>query len=153
LFTNPNTMTIETLVSYGILAAAVYGVTRWIKSAKTTPDPWGADVEERIRDPQTPFLCHRCLIPQQPDEWFCPVCGSAVGPYNNYMPFVVVFSQGEVLRAGVNDKFRPSFVIVSGFVLYAILQYAVFAPIYWYFLYQNIRRNLRDAESESVQEA
>jgi hypothetical protein len=96
---------------------------------------------------------HRCLIPQEDNAWFCPECGSAVGPYNNYMPFVVVFSKGEVLRAGVNDKFRPSFFIVCGFVVYALTQYAVFAPIYWYFMYQNFRRNLGDAGSENVKES
>ncbi|HXC99370.1 MAG TPA: hypothetical protein VN048_08515 [Verrucomicrobiae bacterium] len=145
-------MTIETLVNYGILAGAGYGLTRWIKSGENTPDPWGPEIDQRIRDLQTPALCHRCLIPQEHDAWFCPECGSAVGPYNNYMPFVVVFSQGEVLRAGVNDRFRPSFLIVCGFVVYALTQYAVFAPIYWYFMYQNFRRNFGDAGSENVQE-
>jgi hypothetical protein len=92
LFTNPGAMTIETLVTYGIVAGAGYGLVRWLKSAETTPDPWGPDIEQHVHDPQTPALCLRCLIPQQDDAWFCPECGSAVGPYNNYMPFVVIFS-------------------------------------------------------------
>ena len=153
LFTNPVAMTIETLVDCGIVAGVSCGLIHWLKSAGTTPDPWGPDIEEYIRDPQTSALCHRCLIPQADNAWFCPECGSSVGPYNNYMPFVVIFPQGEILRARVTDKFRPSFLILSGFAVYAVIQYAIFAPIYWYFLYQNFRRNLRDARSETFPEA
>jgi hypothetical protein len=145
-------MTIETLVNCGVIAGVGYGLVQWMNSGERTTDPWGPDIEQHVHDPQTPALCLRCLIPQRDDAWFCPECGSAVGPYNTYMPFVLIFSEGEALRAGVNDKFRPSFFIVCGFVVYALAQYAVFAPIYWYFLYQNFRRNHGGAGNENVQE-
>lgn len=134
-------MTIESLVIIGIVAAVIYGVIRWVREAKDlSPDPWGAEVEKVIQDPQTRPLCHHCLLPQEKEGWFCPECGAATGQYNNYMPWVMVFSQGEVFRAGVNEKFRRSPLIACGYVLCSLACYAVFAPVYWYFLFKNLRR-------------
>ena len=135
-------MTIEALVVVGSLCAALYGAFRWVGKAKElSPDPWGAEIERIIQDPDAVTLCHRCITPQAPDACFCPHCGTAVGQYNNYLPFVYIFSQGEVLRAGVTDRIRPSALTICGYLLYSLSAYLIFAPIYWYFLFRNLRRH------------
>jgi hypothetical protein len=63
-----------------------------------------------------------------------------VGPYCNYLPFVYIFSQGEVLRAGVTERIRHSPLIVIGFVLLSLVMCAVAAPIYWFFLFKHLRQ-------------
>ncbi len=67
-------------------------------------------------------------------------CGAAVGSYNNWMPYVYVFSQGEILRNGVTDKLRVGPFIIMGYLLYSLLTYFIFAPIYWFFFFKNLRR-------------
>jgi hypothetical protein len=142
-------MTIEALVIVGGVTAAGYGAFRWLTSVTNlSPDPWGAEVEQIIQNPQASPLCHRCLTPQDCDGWFCPVCGTAVGQYNNYMPFVYVFSLGEVLRAGVTDHIKPSFLTICGYLLYSFIIYFIFAPIYWYFLFRNLKRHGPEVDPE-----
>jgi len=102
----------------GLLALAVlWRFIAWIREAPRTPDPWDAEVEQKLQDPETQQICHRCMTPQEPDAWFCKHCGSAVGPYNNLMPFLNVFSEGEVLRNGVSDRFRNRPFIALGYLL------------------------------------
>jgi hypothetical protein len=134
-------MTIEGLVIVGGLALAIYSIIRWVRETPNVPpDPWSEEVEQIIQDPGTPCLCHRCLLPQEVAGRFCAACGAAVGPYNNYMPYVELFSEGEVFRAGVTERMRPSLLIIVGYVLYSLISYVIFAPIYWYFLYRNLKR-------------
>jgi hypothetical protein len=133
-------MNMDLLVAIGIMCAIAYWAVRWVGSAPITVDPWGAEIERLIQEDETPALCHRCLTPQKDNAWLCPECGSAVGPYNNYMPYVVLFSQGEVYRAGVMDHVRPSILVVCGYLAYSVMGYVIFAPIYWYFLYRNLSR-------------
>jgi hypothetical protein len=104
-----------------------------------SPDPWGPEIETVIQDPDTLALCHRCLTPHEHEAWFCPVCGTAVGKYNNYMPFVCLFSVGEVLRAGVTDYVRPSFLNIIWHLFFSFCNYLIFAPIYWYFFLRNVK--------------
>jgi hypothetical protein len=54
---------------------------------------------------------------------------------------VYIFSQGEVLRAGVTERFRPRPLIVIGYLLFSLGMFAVAAPIYWVFLFKNLRRD------------
>jgi len=142
-------MTIEALVIIGGLIAAIYGALRWLTATKhVPPDPWGAEVEQIIQDPETPSLCHRCLTLQKADACFCPACGTSVGPYNNYLPFESIFSQGEMLRAGVADRMRPSFLIVAGCVFCSLSLYIFFAPVYWYFLFRNLKNHGAEISQE-----
>ena len=106
-----------------------------------TPDPWGPEVEQIIQDPDLEPLCHRCFTPHSHQAWFCPVCGASVGAFNNYMPYLDVFPQGEVLRSGVCDNVRRSFLTVAGYLLLSLVCYLIFAPIYWFFLFRNFRRH------------
>ncbi|HWY29922.1 MAG TPA: hypothetical protein VNX46_04160, partial [Candidatus Acidoferrum sp.] len=58
-----------------------------------------------------------------------------------------LFSQGEVLRNGVNDKLPQSALIIAGYLLFSLSMYLLFAPIYWVLLFRNLRR-----QNESVEQ-
>jgi hypothetical protein len=143
-------MTIEGLVIVGGLVAVIYGFFRWLGNTRQLPpEPWGAEIEHLVQDPETPALCHHCLTPHAHDARFCPECGAAVGLYNNYLPFVNVFSEGEVLRAGVTNRMKPSLLIILGYLCYSSIRYLIFAPIYWYFFFGNLRRHQAETGPET----
>jgi len=112
----------------------------------TSPDPWDKEIEKALHEPEAMEVCHRCFDPVTPGSWFCQQCGYAVGPYNNLMPYINVFSEGEVLRNGVNDKLRRKPLIVAGYLLVSLNLYLVFAPIYWILLYRNLKRQKGSVE-------
>lgn len=126
----------------GLLALAfLWRLIAWIREAPQTPDPWDAEVEQTLQDPEVRQVCHRCLTPQDPETWFCRHCGAAVGPYNNLMPFLNVFSEGEVLRNGVDGRFRNRPLIVIGYFLITLGIFPVLAPIYWLSFLLNWKRS------------
>ena len=105
----------------GLLALAVlWRLIAWVREAPPSPDPWDAATEQKLQDPEIQEICHRCLTPHEPGTWFCKHCGAAVGPYNNLMPFLNVFSEGEVLRNGVSARFRNRPFIALGYCLIAL---------------------------------
>jgi hypothetical protein len=135
------------LVILGMCAVALYRFILWIMEAPRTADPWDKKFEDVVNQEEAVPLCHHCLSPQKHNGWFCPECGATVGPYCNYMPYIYVFSQGEVLRAGVTERIRRNLLITIGFVLFSLGMFAVAAPIYWFFLFKNLRRS-GDAQPE-----
>jgi len=136
-------MTIEALVILAAVAGALYTFMKWVGIGKPCPDPWGPEVDAAVNEPEAVPVCHRCFAPQDPESWFCPECGAAEGRYNNYLPFINIFSEGEVFRAGVSDNMRPNFLIVVGYLLISLSAYFVFAPVYWYFLFKNLSSRTR----------
>lgn len=147
-------MTIESLSILVMAVAVGYGIVRWFRNSTTvSPDPWGPEIEHLIQNSDAPPLCHRCFTPQSSQAWFCPECGTSVGPYNNYMPYVYIFSQGEVLRSGINDHIRHSFLVVVGYLLFSLGSYSIFAPVYWYLLFRNLRRHIPESTDEHNQES
>ena len=134
----------------GLLALAVlWRFIAWIREAPKTPDPWDAEVEQKLQEPETQQVCHRCLTPQEPDAWFCKNCGAAVGPYNNLMPFLNVFSEGEVLRNGTTGRFRNRPLVVIGYLLVTLGINPFFAPIYWFFLLSNLKNRRPDGRESN----
>ena len=129
------------LVVLGIVGVALYLLVRWLTEAKRTGDPWGDEIDKALDQDDAVPLCHHCLTPQQHNGWFCPQCGATVGPYCNYLPFVYVFSQCEVVRAGVTERIRRSPLIVVGLVLVSLVMCAVAAPVYWFFLFKHLRQS------------
>ena len=117
------------------MALGLYGLVmllKWLLTGPAKPDPWDRDVAAKVEDPKTPLLCHRCLVPNDPQADFCENCGAAVGQYTNYLPFPYIFSLGHLLRLGTTGEFRRSRITVLGFILLALAEYTVFAPIYWF---------------------
>lgn len=132
------------------LAVLAFGLLwrffEWARQPSTSPDPWDKEIEKALHEPEAVEVCHRCFDPVTPNSWFCGHCGGAVGPYNNLMPYVCLFSQGEILRNGVNDKLPQNTLIVAGYLLFSLCMYAVFAPIYWIFLFRHLKRQKESIE-------
>lgn len=87
----------------------------WAKSFKA-PDPWSDDLDAAVRAPDAVPVCHRCMTPCELAVFFCPTCGSAFGPYNNILPFIRIFSLGEVLRSGLSPTARFTRLTVPGYI-------------------------------------
>ena len=132
---DPNLIVGE-LASSGLVLVGLWRLFVWIRDAPSTPNPWSVEIEESLQQADATPICHRCLTPHQTDARFCEHCGSAVGTYNNLMPFIYIFSQGEVLRNGVTDKLRANPLTIVGYLLYSLCSYVIFAPIYHPFLRQ-----------------
>jgi len=139
----------------GVLAlAAFWGLIAWIRSAPARPDPWDAEVEQKISGPDAVEICPHCLTEQPPNAWFCKGCGRAVGPYNNLMPYVQVFSEGEVLRNGTSGRLRKSPLILIGYFLISVGMFPLLAPFYLFSLFLNWQRQPdvpKSAEEQNVQ--
>jgi len=85
-------------------------------------------------------VCHRCTTPYELPVWFCPVCGAAVGPYNNLMPYVRIFSIGEALRSGVGPEAHFNRFRVLAYASIGLIEYGMFSPFYFIRLYLNFRK-------------
>ena len=105
----------------GVLAVAAMAILSlwrlllWVKSAPVHPDPWDETTEVAVQQDDAVPVCHHCLSEVPPGQWFCEHCGCAVGPYNNWMPFIYVFSEGEVLRNGIFNRVRVGFLTITGY--------------------------------------
>ncbi|MGA9452434.1 MAG: zinc ribbon domain-containing protein [Verrucomicrobiia bacterium] len=135
----------------GLMLAGLWRLIVWVREAPTKPDPWDAEVEQHLSEPEAEEICPHCLTPQPSTAWFCKHCGKAVGPYNNLMPFVNVFSQGEVLRNGTSGRFRNRPLVLIGYILITLGINPFFAPIYWFFLLTNLKRPPSVPESTEEQ--
>jgi hypothetical protein len=112
----------------GLALAAFWRLIVWIRDAPTRPDPWDAEVEQKLSEAVE--VCPHCLTEQPPTAWFCKGCGRAVGPYNNLMPYLQVFSEGEVFRNGASGQFRKRPLVLAGYFLVILGMYPLFAPLY-----------------------
>jgi hypothetical protein len=131
----------------GLVLAGFWQLIAWVRNAPIRPDPWDAEFEQKMQDPDTPETCHHCSTPQLPGAWFCSHCGRAVGPYNNLMPYVQVFSEGEVFRNGTSGQFRNRPLILLGYFLISVGMFSFFAPIYWISMLLNWKRSARPQKS------
>jgi len=136
-----------------LFLAGLWHLIVWVREAPTKPDPWDADVEQKLSEPETAEICPRCLTEQPPTAWFCSHCGKAIGPYNNLMPFVNVFSEGEVFRNGATGRFRNRPLIIIGYFLLSLAAYSVFAPIFWVALLANLKRPPNEPNAAEDQNA
>jgi hypothetical protein len=134
-----------------LLLAGLWGLIVWVREAPTTADPWDAGVGQQLSEPDAVEVCSRCLTEQPSTAWFCNHCGKAVGPYNNLMPFLNVFSEGEVLRNGTTGRFRNRPLILIGYLLITLGINPFFAPIYWFVLLSNLKRPPAKQESAENQ--
>jgi hypothetical protein len=144
----------EGMVGFSAIAALAlfvgWRLLVWIKNAPLSPDPWNRAIDQTVHQPDAVPICHHCLTPASPTGWFCECCGCAVGPYNNYMPYLYIFSQGEVLRNGVTERIQINALTVGGYLLISLSGYVVFAPLYWFFLFRNLRQNQAVPVDESM---
>jgi hypothetical protein len=143
--------TILALAIVGLIMAAVYGFSQWVFARPRTPDPWGTDVEQAVEREEAVPVCPHCLTPQEHNGWFCPECGSTSGQYGNFLPAVYIFSVGDAVRAGVQQRTRWTPLLVTGYVLIAFAYFSLLAPIYCLFLFLNrarVSRHQRLAQAD-----
>jgi len=139
-------------VVLGLIALSVVLICRlirWIQWLPVSPDPWDHQTAQTLEAEATTEVCHKCSRPHLSEQPFCEYCGAAIGTYNNCMPYVYLFSEGEVLRTGVAGKFRVNALTVGGYLIYSLISYLIFAPIYWYLLLRNVRRIKAEADSQA----
>jgi hypothetical protein len=127
------------LIFGAALFVVVYRIIIWVMDAPRTADPWGPEIDELLAKDETLALCDNCLAPQEHNGWFCPECGCTVGPYSNYLPYVYLFSQGELLRSGTMKPIRKKPIILLGYLLSSFMM-SLLAPVYWVFLLINYYR-------------
>jgi len=132
--------TVGALAILGLIGLAICAFCRWLLACPRTPDPWGADVEQAVEGEGAVPVCPHCLTPQEHNGWFCPECGCTTGQYSNYLPYVYIFSIGDAVRAGVQQRGRWTPLLVVGYVLIAITYFYVLAPLYCLFLFLNRAR-------------
>jgi hypothetical protein len=63
------------------------------------------------------------------------------------MPYVQVFSEGEVFRNGTSGQFRNRPLILVGYFLISLGMFSFFAPVYWISMLLNWKRPDRPQES------
>ncbi|HUB88027.1 MAG TPA: hypothetical protein VMB22_09065 [Verrucomicrobiae bacterium] len=137
---------IAALAVAGLAVAAFIRLIFWVRDAPVTPDPWDEETQKKLSEPDAVEVCPHCLTEQSPTAWFCPRCGRAVGPYNNLMPYVMVFSQGEVLRNGTSGRLPRSPLIVIGYLLISVTMFPLFVPFYLFSLFLNWNRPASEPE-------
>ncbi len=129
------------LIFLAVLVIAIYRIIGWVMEAPRTADPWGPEIDELLDREETLPLCDNCLAPQEHNGWFCPECGCTVGPYCNYLPYVYLFSQGELLRSGTTQPIRKKTpIILFGYLLSPCIV-PLLAPVYWVVLLINYNRS------------
>jgi len=118
------------------------------------PDPWPGDIDREVRSPDAVTLCHRCFLRLEyaGNRWFCSGCGAAIGPYNNIMPFIRIFSIGEVLRSGVDPRVPVTTFTACGYALAMYGQFFFFFPFYLGRLCWSILQRKRTAATDGEQE-
>lgn len=123
----------------GLAAVFFWRLINWIRDSPTKADPWDDATEQTLSEPEAVEVCHRCFTEQPDNAWFCRRCGSAVGPYNNLMPYVCIFSEGEVFRNGASGHVRRSPLVVAGYLLLSLATFGLFAPLFWFSFIKNLK--------------
>ena len=145
--------TIGALVILGLIFGTVYAFSQWVFACPRTTDPWGADIEQAVEGEDAVPVCPHCLTPQDHNGWFCPECGATSGQYSNYLPNVYIFSMGDAVRAGVQQRSRWTPFLVTGYVLIAFAFFSILAPVYCLCLFLNRARIINLQEEAPADEA
>jgi hypothetical protein len=133
----------DKLLTATLIGFSLWGcwrVVRWFGKAPVTPNPWDEKTEESLNQPDATPLCRRCLESHDPDARYCSNCGLPVDSMVPLSPFHQAFALGDVLLTGTQRRFPVNWLTITGYVLLSMLQYLIFAPFYWFFLFRNVRR-------------
>ena len=127
-------MKLEAFVFLVLTVLVLYRLWLWLQETTVSPEPWGTEVDATLQGPEAVPVCLHCLAPQDQEGWFCRQCGSTVGQYNNYSPYLYIFSLGEALRAALSQPQRHlTWVRVGCFLV--ILSFApIVLPVAFYYL-------------------
>jgi hypothetical protein len=103
-------------------------------ASSTYADPWPAELDMAVREPNAVPLCVSCLTPQAPHQWFCPRCGFPTNDFVPLMPYLQIYVVAEVLRRGVTGPPERRLGTQVFLVIFSLKQYAFFAPLYWFWM-------------------
>lgn len=134
---DPNILVAE-LAALGVAIVFLWRYFVHVRDLPRTPDPWDAETEQQLSEAKE--VCPHCLTEQSQTAWFCPRCNRAIGPYNNLMPYIQIFSEGEVFRNSANRQFQNRPWIVFGYFLIFGAMFPLFAPLYLVSLLMNWKR-------------
>ncbi|MBP9902454.1 MAG: hypothetical protein V9H26_13785 [Verrucomicrobiota bacterium] len=121
------------LIGFGVWAL----IKRMLKET-AQPDPWDQNIAAEMGEADATPLCHRCLTAHDASTDFCAVCGAAVGQYTNWLPYPQLLSVGHALRIGTSGEFRRSPLAVFFFFLVSLVEYTLFAPVYWIVMFRRL---------------
>jgi hypothetical protein len=116
---------ISVLAMAAMAILSLWRLLIWVRSSPVHPDPWDEATETAVRQDDAVLVCHHCLSEVPPGQWFCEHCNCAVGPYNNLMPFINAFSEGEVLRNGICNRVRVGFLTITGYAFLCVLYFFI----------------------------
>lgn len=101
---------------------------------KMPKDPWPDEIDREVRSSEARPVCTNCLFPHAGHHWICPHCGFPGGEYLTVMPYLQVFPLGEFFLRGVTGAPERNAPKTIMFVIVALLNYNIFAVIYWYWM-------------------
>lgn len=128
------------LLIAGLVTLLMWRFYLWLKEGAVAPDPWPKEVEDQLNQSNAFPLCPRCLTPQVEDGRFCAECGCPTGLFNNLNPYLYIFSVGDALRLGTSGSIPKNSFLIFGYLLFSAVEYTIFAPVYWYCLFRNLKR-------------
>ena len=131
------------LIAIGV-AIVLWRLFLWLRAKPVQPNPWDEETETKLHEPDSVLLCPRCLEPEREGVQFCRDCGFPVGPYVQWSPYLYIFALGDLFRTGVDRPFRVKATTICFLLLISLVEYFVFAPFYWFFLFRNVRRQARE---------
>jgi len=117
------------------------------------PNPWPEELDEELKQNNCKVICPHCMTSQHDRAWFCPKCGAAVGPYNNVMPFLNIFSTGEMLRAGTGTRLKKTPLVMIGYLMVSLMEYLFFAPLFLYRFFRNWCRSANEEQGDGGAES
>lgn len=115
-------------------------LVRWFVAGRPGPNPWDEETERSIQQPGASPLCRRCLEPYAESARYCSHCGLPVDSLVPLSPFHQQFALGDVLLTGTQRRFPVNWLTITGYLFLSTAQYLIFAPVYWFLLLRNIRR-------------
>lgn len=105
------------------------------------PNPYGTvEFIEKGEGPEI-ALCLNCLAPECGHQWICAECGWPSSFYGSQMPFIDVYCMGALFRSGVDGSVELTKFRIIGLIVYSIANYHIFAPLYWYWVFQARKGN------------
>jgi hypothetical protein len=148
----PAERTVGILGLFALAGLGGWALIRWVTKGTVRPDPWDDQVARDLAEDDCTPLCHHCLNPHELSANFCPRCGAAVGTYTNWLPYPYLFSIGHALRIGTDEKFKRSPLTIGGFFFFSLVEYSVFAPLYWIRFVSNLTRTVPPDHSSQTPE-
>jgi hypothetical protein len=144
---SPGDIKVVAVALFIVIGFGIYRFIQHFRGLVPRPDPWGKEIEAAVYNDSAVPLCHRCFTEHENTTLFCPKCGAAVGDYNNVMPWVQVFSEGEVLRNSLFDRLRVNAITIAGFFVFTLALGVItgvgliLMPFFWAMFAKNVARN------------